>query len=70
MPVYHGRVELRKDHFDPTSMILLTYVTMDKATNEIRIMGFRYIIMILLKKYLFFFKIIQKKFLIVLFHYS
>lgn len=39
-PVFNFRRELRKDHIDPTSIVLLTVVTIDKATNDTRIVGY------------------------------
>lgn len=39
-PLFNFRRELRKDHIDPTSIALMTIVTLDKATNENRIVGF------------------------------
>lgn len=39
-PDFNFRRELRKDHIDPTSIALMTVVTIDKATNETRIVGF------------------------------
>lgn len=39
-PVFNFRRELRKDHIDPTSVVLFTVVTIDKATNETRIVGY------------------------------
>ena len=39
-PMFHFRRELRKDHFDPTCMVLLTVMTIDKSSNDNRIVGF------------------------------
>jgi hypothetical protein len=39
-PIFHFRRELRKDHFDPTSIVLITVITIDKSTNDNRIVGF------------------------------
>lgn len=39
-PLFNFRRELRKDHIDPTSIALLTIVTIDKASNETRIAGY------------------------------
>lgn len=39
-PLFNFRRELRRDHIDPTSIALMTIVTLDKATNENRIVGF------------------------------
>ena len=39
-PLYNYRRELRKDHIDPSSIALMTVITLDKATNENRIVGF------------------------------
>jgi len=39
-PMFNFRRELRKDHIDPTSIVLLTVITIDKATNETRIVGY------------------------------
>lgn len=40
MPTFNFRRELRADHIDPTSLVLLTIVTVDKSSNENRIAGF------------------------------
>jgi hypothetical protein len=39
-PMFDYRRELRKDFIDPTSIALLTLVTIDKSCNETRIVGF------------------------------
>ena len=38
-PIFDFRHEYRADFFDPTSIILMTFVTIDKAHNEPRILG-------------------------------
>lgn len=40
MPTYYFRRELRKEKFDPTSVALMTIVTIDKSTNDSRIVGY------------------------------
>jgi len=40
MPFFSYRRELRKEHIDPTSMILLTIITVDQMTKEVRILGY------------------------------
>ena len=40
MPIFHFRRELRRDHFDPTCIALLTVVTVDKSINDNRIVGY------------------------------
>ena len=40
MPTFNFRRELRADHIDPTALVLLTYLTVDKSTNETRIIGY------------------------------
>lgn len=40
LPIYFFRRELRKDHFDPTAIVLMTVITIDKATNDNRIVGY------------------------------
>jgi len=40
MPNYFFRRELRKEKFDPTAVALMTVVTVDKSTNDNRIVGY------------------------------
>lgn len=40
MPNYYFRRELRKEKFDPTAVALLTVVTVDKSSNDNRIVGY------------------------------
>lgn len=40
MPNYFFRRELRKEKFDPTAIALMTVVTVDKSTNDNRIVGY------------------------------
>lgn len=40
MPVYFFRRELRTEKFDPTALALMTVVTVDKSTNDNRIVGY------------------------------
>ena len=40
MPIFHFRRELRKDHFDPTCVALITVITVDKSGNDNRIVGY------------------------------
>ena len=39
-PSFDFRRELRKDHIDPTSLVKLTIVTVDKSCNQNRIIGY------------------------------
>lgn len=39
-PLYAFRIELRMDKFDPTSLALISIETIDKSTNETRIVGY------------------------------
>ncbi|EGR29433.1 hypothetical protein IMG5_155830 [Ichthyophthirius multifiliis] len=39
-PICNFRLELRKEHIDPSSIVLMTIVTLDKSINEIRIIGY------------------------------
>jgi len=39
-PEFNYRRELRKDSFDPTSLVLLTIFTIDKSLNENRKVGY------------------------------
>lgn len=39
-PIFDFRYEYRSEFFDPTAMILMTFVTIDKAHNESRVVGY------------------------------
>lgn len=39
-PTFYFRRELRKEKFDPTAIALITVVTVDKSTNDNRIVGY------------------------------
>jgi hypothetical protein len=39
-PDFNYRRELRKDSFDPTTLVLLTIFTIDKSLNENRKVGY------------------------------
>lgn len=39
-PVYNFRRELRKEWFDPTALVFISIDTYDKATSEVRIVGY------------------------------
>ena len=39
-PVYFFRRELRKEKIDPTAIVLMTVITIDKATNDNRVVGY------------------------------
>jgi hypothetical protein len=39
-PTFHFRRELRKEWFDPTSLVLISVDTIDKAKGEVRIVGY------------------------------
>jgi hypothetical protein len=40
MPLFYFRRELRKDHFDPTCIAVMTVMTVDKSLNANRIVGY------------------------------
>lgn len=40
MPLFFFRRELRKDHFDPTCIAIMTVITVDKSLNQNRIVGY------------------------------
>ena len=42
-PGFFFRRELRKDHFDPTCVAVISLDTVDKSTNEVRIVGYSFI---------------------------
>ena len=39
-PIFHFRHEYRKEQFNPTSMIMITFLTIDKSNSECRIVGY------------------------------
>lgn len=39
-PAFYFRRELRREHFDPTCVALMTIVTVDKSLNDNRIVGY------------------------------
>ena len=39
-PVFEYRIELRKEKFDPTSTVLICIQTIDKNSDEVRIVGY------------------------------
>lgn len=40
MPLFQYRRELRREKFDPTSLVLISIDTIDKSSGEIRICGY------------------------------
>jgi len=39
-PMFDHKMELRAPHFDPTAMLFISILTIDKSNEEVRIVGY------------------------------